>query len=94
MKKFAGFDVHRKQCTFVVEDENGSELSSGEIVTTAEAIEAWAKAHVVGCEVLVAMETGGGAHFVATQLEKHGIKVAVVNAAEVRAKAQRKNQKT
>jgi len=34
MKKFAGFDVHRKQCTFVVEDESGSELSSGEIVTT------------------------------------------------------------
>jgi transposase len=96
MGKFAGLDIHSKQCTFVVMDAAGVELASGCFATTPEGIEGWAKEFAgEGTELRVGMESCAMAKFVSQQLQLSGVSdLLVVDAGEVRAKARRKRQKS
>jgi transposase len=95
MKMYAGLDVHSKQCTYAIQDASGKLLAKGEFETTVDGIAGWVKRHSLDKETTIGMETGLITPFVARQLESNGIEhVIIINAAEVRAKARRKTQKS
>lgn len=93
MRKVAGLDVHGKQCTFVVQDEAGLVLAQGEFPTTISGVADFVAEHeLAGCSV--AMESGAVSGFVARQLIANECTPVIVDAAEVRAKARSKRQKS
>ncbi len=95
MKMYAGLDVHSKQCTYAIQDAGGKVLARGEFETTVDGIKSWVKKHSLDRETTIGMETGLITPFVAGQLKASGIEdVLIINAAEVRAKARRKTQKS
>jgi transposase len=95
MKMYAGLDVHSKQCTYAIQDADGKMQAKGEFATTVSSIAQWVKHHGLDNETTIGMETGLVTPFVARQLKANGIEdVVVINAAEVRAKARRKTQKS
>lgn len=95
MKMYAGLDVHSKQCTYALQDASGKLLAKGEFETTVDGIAGWVKRHSLDKETTIGMETGLITPFVANQLKTNAIEdVFIINAAEVRAKARRKTQKS
>lgn len=94
MGKYVGLDVHSKQTTFVVQNKKGDVLARGEFETTRSAIGAWVKEHKLASSTLVGIESCSMAPFVARQLVAAGLDVQLINASEVRKKANRARQKT
>jgi transposase len=95
MTIFAGLDVHSKQCTYAIQDASGKLLAKGELPTTLVGIADWVTRHSLDKETTIGMETGLITPFVARTLKGCGIEsVQIINAAEVRAKARRKTQKS
>jgi transposase len=74
----AGFDVHRRQITFVALDTDTGELTRGRIDATPSAVERWAECFE-DREVQVALEACTGWLFVSRALERAG---AVAHLAE------------
>ena len=95
MKMYAGLDVHSKQCTYAIQDADGKLLSKGEFETTVVGVAGWVKRHGLDKDTTVGMETGLVTPFVARSLQGNGVEnLLIINAAEVRAKARRRTQKS
>ena len=93
-KYYVGLDVHSRQSTFVIEDEDGRVIAEGEVPTTRAALEHLRAAHHRASGTPVALETGTVAFFVARQLTAVGLAPVVIDAHEVRLKAHRPLQKS
>jgi transposase len=94
MRKYAGIDVHSKQCVFAILDETGKELASGRFETSRTAIAEFCQRYELGAGDLIGMETGSITNFVASGFDKQGVPVKVIEAGEVRKKARSKKQKS
>lgn len=95
MKRYVGLDVHSKFTVFVVQNEEGRVIAEGRAPTTAEGLSQIAE--VAGslrdC-VVVGLETGVQAKWVARVLKQLELQPVVLDAREVRTKARRRKQKT
>lgn len=89
-----GLDVHSKQSVFVLQDSAGQVVAQGEMPTTPDGFTRWRDAHQLPAGTPVALESGTVAFFVARQLTALGLAPRVVDAYEVRRKAQRPTQKS
>lgn len=93
MFKVAGLDVHGKQCTFVIQNDMGEVIGEGVFPTTIAGIADFVAEHELeGC--FIGLESGSVSNFVARQLLANKCKPVIVDAAEVRAKARSKRQKS
>lgn len=88
-----GLDVHAKQCTYVIEGADGTVVARGSVPTTREGLRALRAAHALPPKTRVGMETGTQSFFVARELMRLELTPVVVDAHEVRLKAQRPTQK-
>jgi transposase len=91
---YVGMDVHSKESVFVLADGKGKVKAQGKLATTAEGFHVWQVQHQVPSGTSVALESGTVAFFVARQLRALGLTPVVVDAHEVRLKAQRPRQKS
>jgi transposase len=94
MRVYVGLDVHSKRSVFVIEQEDGKVIGRGEIPTTPAGLGRLKKEHRLGPGTAVALETGTVAFYVARELTRLGLKAVVIDAHEVRVKAQRPGQKS
>jgi transposase len=94
MKYYVGMDVHSKESVFVMADTKGKIRAQGTLATTVEGLQRWQAHYQVPRETPVAVESGTLAFFVARQLRALGLTPVVVDAHEVRLKAQRPRQKS
>jgi transposase len=94
MQYYVGMDVHSKESVFVMVDRKGKLRAQGTLVTTVEGFQAWQQHYQVPSGTAVALESGTVAFFAARQLRAMGLTPVVVDAHEVRLKAQRPRQKS
>lgn len=94
MEIYIGLDVHSKRTAYVAQDEHGKILGRGSVETTAVGFGEMVRELGVPEGTRVGLETGGVAAHVAKVLYRLGLEPVVINAAEVRAKARRPNQKS
>jgi transposase len=80
--------------SFVIEASDGVVTARGTLETTRAGLTAWQAAHRLPPATPVALETGTLAFFVADELARLGLRPIVVDAHEVRLKAQRPRQKS
>jgi transposase len=90
---FVGLDVHSQQTTFVIEDAAGGVLERGSIPTTRASLEALVERRGLKGRALVGLETGNSSFFVAEILLDLEVETQVIDAHEVRQKANRPTQK-
>ena len=90
---YVGLDVHSRQSTFVIEDEEGRVIAQGEVPTTPAGFEHLRATYHLPPGTPVALETGTVAFFAARQLTITGLTPVVVDAHEVRLKAYRPLQR-
>jgi transposase len=91
---YVGLDVHSKQSTFAIQNGDGKLVAQGEVATTPAGFAQLQAKHQLAPGTQVALETGTVAFFVARRLTALGLTPLVVDAHEVRLKAQRPNQKS
>lgn len=94
MKYYVGMDVHSKESVFVMMDTKGKIQAQGTLPTTEKGLREWQTRHEVRTGTAVAIESGTLAFFVARSLRALGLEPIVVDAHEVRLKAQRPRQKS
>ena len=94
MRMYIGLDVHSKQTTYVVQDEQGRVLEQGEFPTSEEGLGMVLNKLQAPPGTTVGLETGTQAQWVAGLLAKRGMNPQVIDAREVRAKARRVGQKS
>jgi transposase len=91
---YVGLDVHSKESVFVIADGQGKLCAQGAVATTPEGFQRWQAHYQLASGTAVALESGTMAFFVARQLRTLGLIPVVVDAHEVRLKAQRPRQKS
>jgi len=89
-----GLDVHKTRSTFVIQTTTGAVTARGELATTRAGLEQWAHPQALPAATPVALESGTLAFFVADELARLALHPLVIDAHEVRAKAQRPRQKS
>jgi transposase len=94
MRMYIGLDVHFKGSVYVAEDEEGKRVGQGEVPTSEEGLRRMVEATGAPAGTKVGLETGTQSTWAARVLWGLGMEPVVINAAEVRAKAQRKKQKS
>ena len=92
MEAYAGMDVHSKECVFEVQNSQGTIIARGSVATTEAGLGEFAALCPPG--TAVALESGTVAFFVARQVMALGLVPTVIDAREVRLKAQRPRQKS
>lgn len=88
-----GLDVHAKQSTFVIERTDGTVVARGAIPTSREGLRSLIAAQHLPPKTRVGLETGTQSFFVARELMRLEMSPLVIDAHEVRLKAQRPTQK-
>ena len=91
---YVGLDVHSRESVFVVENEAGAIVARGSIPTTINGLKHLRDSCSLPAATGVALETGTAAFFVARELARLELKPVVIDAHEVRRKAQRPEQKS
>lgn len=94
MARYVGLDAHSKRSVYVIQDEQGKVVADGSVPTTLEGLLDLRNRYELPPGTRVALESGTMAFFVARHLDQMGLVPLVVDAAEVRAKALRPNQKS
>ncbi len=94
METYVGLDVHSKRSVFVIQDDVGTVTARGEVATTPAGLATLGTAHRLAPGTRVALETGTTAFYVARQLQALELVPVVIDAHEVRLKAQRPTQKS
>ena len=89
-----GLDVHKGRTTFVVQEARGTVVDRGAFSTTADGLAAWIAQRGLPSGTRVVLETGTLAFFVSDALTAAGLAPRVIDAHEVRLKAQRPRQKS
>src|SRR5437879_7890475 len=93
MEMYVGLDVHSKRSVFVIEAEDGRVAARGDIPTTPAGFRQLRRQHALPAETPVALESGPVAFYAARELARVGLRRAVIDAHEVRAKTHRPRQK-
>ena len=91
---YVGLDVHSRESVFVVENEAGAIVARGSVPTTVNGLKHLRDSCSLPVATGVALETGTSAFFVARELVRLELKPVVIDAHEVRRKAQRPEQKS
>lgn len=91
---WVGLDVHSSFCAYTVQDSSGEIIKEGTFETTPKGFARFASAVGLPAETPVGLETGTAAFFAARQLALAGFNPVVIDAHEVRLKAQRPGQKS
>jgi transposase len=91
---YVGLDVHSRESVFVVENEAGAIVARGSVPTTVSGMKHLRDSCSLPAATGVALETGTVAFFVARELARLELKPVVIDAHEVRRKAQRPEQKS
>ena len=91
---YVGLDVHSRESVFVVENEAGAIVARGSVPTTVNGLKHLRASCGLPAATRVALETGTSAFFVARELARLELKPVVIDAHEVRRKAQRPEQKS
>src|ERR1700758_3912685 len=91
---YVGLDVHSRESVFVVENEAGAIVARGSVPTTVNGLKHLRDSCGLPAATGVALETGTSAFFVARELVRLELKPVVIDAHEVRRKAQRPEQKS
>jgi len=91
---YVGLDVHSRESVFVVENEAGAIVARGSVPTTVNGLKHLRDSCGLPAATGVALETGTSAFFVARELARLELKPVVIDAHEVRRKAQRPEQKS
>ena len=94
MKRYIGLDVHSKNTSYCIQDEEGNVVAEGEFPTTPEGISAFVDDHSISAGTRTGLESGTVSFFVARLLTLQGLDAIVIDAHEVRLKAHRSRQKT
>jgi len=94
MERYVGLDVHSKRSSFAIQDATGKLVGEGSVPTTLEGLEGMRQRYNLAPGTPVALETGNVAFHAADLLQALGLSPLVIDAAEVRAKASRPNQKS
>lgn len=94
MATYIGLDIHSKRTHIVVQDEDGTIMHQGSIPTSRKDYREFFERFSVAPNTTVGMESGLQAFWAARLLLEMGLEPVVINAAEVRAKARRKRQKS
>ena len=91
---YVGLDVHSRESVFVVENDAGVMVARGSVPTTLDGLKQLRDSCGLPAATGVALETGTSAFFVAWELARLELKPVVIDAHEVRRKAQRPQQKS
>ena len=91
---YVGLDVHSRESVFVAENEAGAIVARGSVPTTINGLKHLRDSCGLPAATGVALETGTSAFFVARELARLELKPVVIDAHEVRRKAQRPEQKS
>jgi transposase len=91
---YVGLDVHSRESVFVVENEAGAIVARGSVATTVSGLKHLRDSYSLPAATGVALETGTAAFFVARELARLELKPVMIDAHEVRRKAQRPEQKS
>lgn len=94
MKMYIGLDVHSKYTKFVAQAHSGQVIDRGEVATSLAGFKQMVEKVGAPPETKVGLETGQQSTWVSRILASLEMKVIVVDAREVRAKARKKKQKT
>lgn len=94
MEMYIGLDVHHKTTTFVAQAADGKLLGRGTVSTSEEGLRGMRDEVGAGSGTRVGLESGPSAVQAVRILYGLGLEPVVINAAEVRAKARRPNQKS
>jgi transposase len=94
MERYVGLDVHSKRSSFAIQDAAGKLVGEGSVTTTLEGFEGMRQRYNLAPGTPVAIETGNVSFHASDLLCALGLKPLVIDAAEVRAKASRPNQKS
>jgi len=89
-----GLDVHSRESVFVLQTADGTVQAEGRIPTTEAGLQAWQTRYAVPAGTRVFLETGTVIFYVAHQLAALGLTPVVIDAHEVRRRAQRPTQKS
>jgi transposase len=94
MRRYVGLDVHSKRSSYAVQDETGKLIGKGSIDTSPAGLSLLCQKHALEPGTPIALESGTMAFYTARILTACGMSPQVIDAAEVRAKALRPNQKS
>lgn len=89
-----GLDVHKSRSTYVIQEASGTVVQRGECATTAAGLGEWVARSALPAGTRVMLESGTLAFFVSDTLTAAGLQPIVIDAHEVRARAQRPRQKS
>jgi transposase len=89
-----GLDVHKSRSTYVIQEASGTVVQRGECATTAAGLGEWVARSALPAGTRVMLESGTLAFFVSDILTAAGLQPIVIDAHEVRARAQRPRQKS
>ena len=84
MKEYVGLDVSKEETAFCVKDAEGKVLASGKVATDPAAILAMLEEHCL-YPTRIVMETGTLSGWLARELRKRGISIAVIDARQAHA---------
>ena len=84
MTEYVGLDVSKDETAFCVKDGEGKVLASGKVATDPAALLAMLKAHCL-YPTRIVMETGTLSGWLARELRKRGISIAVIDARQAHA---------
>ena len=94
MTIYIGLDLHSKRTVYVAQDADGRTIASGSVETSSRGLIGLLEDLGAAEGTEVAMESGTQATWAARLLEAAGMSPVVIDAAEVRAKARRRAQKS
>ncbi len=93
MDEYVGFDVSKEETTFCVKDANGKVLARGKVATDADALFEALGEHCL-CPERIVLETGTLSAWLARELCKRGLPVAVIDARQAHAVMKLQHNKT
>ncbi len=94
MTTYLGLDVHSRRTVFVAQEEDGKIIARGDVATDRAGFEELLGRLGGELGIKTGLESGAQSFWVSEQLSELGFHPYVINAAEVRAKSLRPNQKS
>jgi transposase len=91
---FVGLDVHSRESVFAIQQSDGTVVSRGSFPTSPSGLVRLRDDHRLPTGTPVALESGTSAFFVARELARLGLRPVIIDAHEVRRKANRPLQKS
>lgn len=94
MSIYLGLDVHSRRTVFVAQEDSGKVLKRGDVDTSVDGFKELSSILGGECGLKVGLESGAQSFWASDVLNGLGMVPYVIDAAEVRAKSRRRNQKS